>query len=294
MHDMLQNLVDGITFGSLYALFALGIALVFGIMRLINFAHGELIMVGAYAVVLLDQQSLPVQLAGATIVAIGVALAAERLAFRPVRSAPPATLLITSFALSYLLQSLATLILGANPRSTDFAGALTKSVEIFGLSVTKLDLVTIAVTLALLVALSLFMKKTLTGMQMRAAAEDFRMARVLGVRADRVIALAFALSGLLAAVASMLVVAQAGVVDPQFGASPVLVGFIATVLGGMGSLRGAVVGGFILGLLTVALQSYLPVELRAYRDAFVYGAVILILLVRPQGLLMNRALEVRV
>jgi branched-subunit amino acid ABC-type transport system permease component len=285
---VIQHVIDAISQGSLYALFALGIALIFGIMRLINFAHGELVMAGAFATVLLPLPGLlriPVALA----LVVALALAMERIAFRPVRAASPATLLITSFALSFLLQNVAALIWGSTPRATDFASALGSTWSIGSIAIQKLDLVIIGVTLGLLAALSIFLRRTTTGTQMRAAAEDFRMARVLGIRADNVIAAAFALSGLLAGVASILLTAQTGTVSPTIGVNVVLFAFIATIVGGMGSLPGAVVGGFSIGALTVALQAALPLEFRPYRDAFVFGAVLAVLVARPQGLIPARS-----
>ena len=139
--------------------------------------------------------------------------------------------------------------------------------------------------MVLLISFGLFLKKTRLGVQMRAAAEDFPMARLLGVRANTVIAAAFALSGLLAGVAAILLVAQTGTLTPTMGVTPVLVAFVATIIGGLGSLGGAVIGGFALGTLTVTLQAELPLALRAYRDAFVFGGVIAILVFRPNGLL---------
>jgi branched-chain amino acid transport system permease protein len=294
MHALVQNIVNAVTFCSLYALFALGIALVFGIMRLVNFAHGSLIMVGAFALVLLSGLWLPFRLVAVVAIVVLLALAMERAAFRPVRDASPATMLITSFAVSYLLQSLVVLFLGTLPRSTNLFGQLTKSLTIAGVSIQWLDIVTIAVIATVFAALTWFLGRTSLGVQLRAAAEDFRMARVLGVRANFVIATAFAISGILAAVASVILVAQGGEVDATIGADPVLVAFIATVLGGMGSLRGAVLGGLLLGIVTVALQAYLPIELRYYRDAFAYGAVIAVLLFRPQGLFTDSTARARI
>lgn len=294
MQLFLQHVIDAISFGSLYALYALGIALIFGIMQLINFAHGELIMVGGYALVLLGHPAWPLLVLATLAVVVVFALAMERAAFRPVRGASPATLLVTSFAVSFLLQNLATLILGGLPRSTNVSTSLSQSFSLGSLSIPKLDVVTVGVTAVLLVLLGLFLGKTRLGVQMRAAAEDFRMARILGVRANTVIAAAFAISGVLAGIASLLLVAQTGQVFPTVGSGPVLVAFIATVLGGMGSLRGAVLGGYVLGAITVALQAYLPLALRSYRDAFAYGAVIAMLLLRPQGLIVARSAVTRV
>ena len=294
MHQLIQNAIDALSFGSLYALFALGIALIFGIMGLINFAHGELIMAGGFALVFLGHPGWPLLVLGTLGITVVFALATERIAFRPVRGADPITLLVTSFAVSYLLQNLAQVIFGSVPKTTNLSTSLAESFSIGGVYIAKLDVVTVVATVVLLTGLGLFLGKTRIGVQMRAAAEDFRMARVLGVNANRVIATAFALSGVLAGVAAILLVAQTGVVTSTIGSAPVLVAFIATVLGGIGSLRGAVLGGFILGIITVALQAYLPLELRYYRDAFAYGAVIVMLLARPQGLIVAKSIVTRV
>jgi branched-subunit amino acid ABC-type transport system permease component len=285
---VVQHTIDAISLGSLYALFALGIALIFGIMRLVNFAHGELVMAGAFAIVLIplpDAARVPVTL----VIVVALALAMERIAFRPLRQASPATLLVASFALSFLLQNLAGLIWGSTPKTTGFASGLGDSFEIGSVSIRKLDVVVVTVTVLLVVGLGVFLRRTMIGTQMRAAAEDFRMARVLGVRADTVIAVAFALSGVLAGAAAILLTAQTGSVSPTIGVNVVLFAFIATAVGGMGSLPGAVAGGFAIGALTVALQATLPLEYRPYRDAFVFAAVLAALVVRPQGLMPARS-----
>jgi branched-chain amino acid transport system permease protein len=294
MQLFVQNLIDALTFGSQYALYALGIALIFGIMGLINFAHGELIMVGAYTIVLIGHPSWPVVIVGTVGIAVIFALAMERVAFRPLRGASPATLLIASFAVSYLLQNLAILIEGSAPKGTSVAPWLSESFEIGSISIRKLDVVTIAVTVVLLVTLGAFLGRTRLGVQMRAAAEDFRMARILGVKANTVIATAFAISGLLAGIGAYLLVAQTGEVSPGMGSNAVLFAFVATVLGGMGSLRGAVLGGYVFGAIFEGLQAYLPTSLASYRDAFAFAAVIAVLLLRPQGLIVARSVVTRV
>jgi branched-chain amino acid transport system permease protein len=294
VHALIQNAIDALSFGSLYALFALGIALIFGIMGLINFAHGELIMIGGFSLVFLGHPGWPLLIVGTIGIVVLFALAIERIAFRPVRGADPITLLVTSFAVSYLLQNLAQVVFGSVPKTINLSTSLAESFSIDGIYIAKLDVVTVVATIVLLTGLGLFLGKTRIGVQMRAAAEDFRMARVLGVNANKVIAMAFALSGVLAGVAAILLVAQTGVVTSTIGSSPVLVAFIATVLGGIGSLRGAVLGGFVLGIITVALQAYLPLEFRYYRDAFAYTAVIAMLLVRPQGLIIAKSVVTRV
>jgi branched-chain amino acid transport system permease protein len=289
-----QHVIDAITLGSSYALYALGIALIFGIMRLINFAHGELIMVGGYALVLVGAAAWPVLIIATVGVSIAFALATERVAFRPLRGASPPTLLIASFAVSYLLQNLAILIEGSAPKGVNVSTWLSESWTVGSITITHLAVVTIVVTIVLLIGLALFLGRTRIGVQMRAAAEDFRMARILGVRGNTVIATAFAISGLLAGTGAYLLVAQTGEVSPDMGLQPVLYAFVATVLGGMGSLLGAVLGGYLFGAVTVTLQATLPGSLASYRDAFAFGAVILILLFRPQGLIVPRSAVTRV
>jgi branched-chain amino acid transport system permease protein len=290
----MQHVVDAFSLGSLDAMLALGIALVFGVMHLVNFAHGELVMVGGFTIFLVAGLPWPLIV---VIVLVAVALAAllmERIAFRPVRGADPTTLLVTSFAVSILLQSVAAIIWGRRAKGVDFASGLSGPVTIFGTRVAIVDLVSIGVAAVLVTGLALFLKRTATGTAMRAAAEDFVMARLLGVSANRVIAAAFAMSGILAAAAALLLVASTGTIQSSMGLQPVLVGFVATVIGGVGSLVGAALGGFLLGVITVVMQVSLPLDARGYRDAAVFTIVILILLVRPSGLVSSAALEERV
>jgi branched-chain amino acid transport system permease protein len=293
MESVIQTAIDAASLGSLYALMALGIALIFGIMRLVNFAHGELIMVGAYVLFVLRDTPLVVALGGTVLAVVVLALVMERVAFRPLRDAEPTTLLIASFAISFLLQNVTILAVGALGKSTSVAPVFAQSFFIGDLRVSKLAVITILVTAALGVALTLFFKKTLFGFQMRAAAEDFRMARMLGVRANTVIAIAFAMSGVLAAAVSILLVAQTGGIDPGMGLYPVVVALVATVVGGLASLPGAALGGFVLGCVTVLLQTALPDNLSPYRDAFAFSLVIVLLVFRPEGL-MGRPLGGRV
>jgi branched-chain amino acid transport system permease protein len=291
---LLQTSVDAISLGALYALITLGMAIVFSIMRLVNFAHGELLMIAGYALIAFGSVPLGLMIIATLVVVVVAALAMERVAFRPVRDSDPATLLITSFAISFLLQNLARLIEGSEPKTITLSGDLLQSWTLGSIHIQKVQALTLVTTIVAVVALSLFVNRTRMGVQMRAAAEDFGMARLLGVRANRVIAVAFALSGLLAAIAGTLLVAQTGAVTPTMGLTPVLVGFVASVLGGIGSLRGAVIAGMLLGIVATLLQAYLPVELRYYRDAFTYGAVLLALILRPEGLVRVRTRQVRV
>jgi branched-chain amino acid transport system permease protein len=304
MMNFIQVLIDAIALGSLYALVALAIGLVFGVMRLINFAQGDYVTIGAYSLVVPTASITPTLMFGALPAAMMVgcvvltvtvlALVTERLAFRPLRNSNPTTLLISSFAVSYFLQSLLTLLHGGRPKAVSIGGSLTQAVEFFGIRIPGVQLLTMAVALTLLIALVLFLKKTSLGVQLRAAAEDFQMARLLGVPANRVIAIAFAISGILGGTISLLFVIQTGTLDIKLGMMPVVYAFFATVIGGMGSLPGAVLGGFVVGIVGVLLQSYLPEDMRAFRDAGVFALVILILLVRPQGLIVTSAAKERV
>ncbi len=291
---LLQVVADAMSLGGLYALTALGIGLIFGVMRLINFAHGDLIAAAGYALLLVAGWPLLAALACALAAAVALALGTERLAFRPLRRADPPTLLIASFATSMFLEKLLIATIGARPKGIDFLPSLAAPVELLGVRLQRLELVTIATSLVMLLAFSAFLRFTRLGLQMRAAAENFRMARLLGVRADRVIAAAFALSGILAGVVTVLFVAQTGVVEPRMGLGLVVIAFVSTVIGGLGSLAGAALGGALVGLSSVLLQAFLPVAMRPFREAFVFAAVIVVLLFRPQGLFAARGLRERV
>ena len=289
-----QYAIDALNVGGLYALMALGIGLIFGIMRLINFAHGEIVMVGAYAMWLVVEMPTPVVVGFSLIVVALVALPIERVAFRPLREASPSTLLIAAFAVSYFLQNMAVMVFGARPKPFAFADILSGNVEIGGLRIAVLQLVTLALTALALAGLTLLLKRTSIGVQLRAASQDFRAARLCAVRANRVIAFAFVLSGLLGWVVSFVYSAQLAQLSPAMGVRPVVIGFVATILGGLGSLVGAVAGGFLVGALTVCLDAMLPVELRVFKEAFLFGLVLVILLARPQGLIAVAALKERV
>lgn len=294
MSELLQNVIDAASLGSLYALVALGIALIFGIMRLINFAHGDLVMVGGYIMLSLAGQPWPILVAGAILIPMIAALMMDRMAFRFLRDSDPSTLLIASFAISVFLQNLISAIYTPTASSVELPSLVTKSFEIGGIRVAALSVMTIAGTVILLSVLAVFMARTSWGIQMRSAAQDFVMSRLVGVRANVVIAMAFGLSGLLAGFVALSFVAQTGTVTPTLGVQLAAVGFVSVVLGGMGSIPAAAGGGFLLGAATVALQSFLPLELRPYRDVFVFAAVIGLLVMRPQGLFLRGDRETRV
>jgi branched-chain amino acid transport system permease protein len=223
-----------------------------------------------------------------------VALICDFLVFRPLRRASPAVLMIASFGLSYIIQNTIILVYTARPKAVGIWPGLAEAISIGNLRVPGLQIVTIIVALGLLVALVLFLKKSPFGVQMRAAAEDFQMARMLGIRANTVIGTAFVISAMLAAIVSLLLLCQVGVVSFHMGTQLMLIAFIATVIGGMGSLVGAVVGGYAIGIVGTLLQVFLPENLRSFRDAFVFAAVIVVLVARPQGLVAPRAARERV
>jgi len=294
MTEILQTAINATSSGGFYALVAIGVALIFSIMRMVNFAHGELIMAGGYLLLVLAGVPLLLAVLIMILAVVLLAVIIERVAIRPVRGANPATLMITSYAISYLMQNLVLLTVGGEPRSVAVSRHLLKPIEIGSLNVRLIDLITIATAILMIGGLSVLSRRSLGGQQMRAAAQDFTMARLCGVRADRIVAVTFGVSGFLAAIAAVLLVAQTGVLNTTMGQTPVLLAFVATVLGGMGSLSGAAVGGFLLGAATILLQTYLPREVADYRDAILFSLVIAVLLVRPNGLIAGRAPVTRV
>lgn len=286
MEFFLQQIVNAISLGGIYALLALGLAVVFSIVSLINFAHGELMTVAGYGLffALAAAVPFPVALVFAVTMAVVAALLTERFAFRPMRKADATGLLLTSFAVSAILRVIFQNGISARPKPIPLPPSLSGSVNLHIASVGIVPLLSIVVAAVSLATLSMFLKRTTLGKAMRAAAEDFQVLRLMGIKANRVIAVAFAVSGALAGVSAILWVAQRGSVDPLMGFVPVLKAFVAAVIGGLGSLTGAVVGGFTLGILEVLFQAFLPDAALPYRDAFVLGIVILMLVWRPDGL----------
>jgi branched-chain amino acid transport system permease protein len=287
LNDILQYLINALSLGGLYALMALGLALVYGILRLVNFAYGELVMVGGYTLLLFGSGALPWILVAALCILMTVvtSLLLERVAFRPVRNADANTMLITSFAVSTLLQNAAILFVSPRHKAVPMPSFFIENLTVGELLISKSNVVSLAVSLAVLGLLTLFLKRTILGSALRAAADDFVMTRLLGVRANQVIAVAFAISGGLAGIVALFWIGRSGSVVYSIGLTPVLIAFVATVIGGMDSLIGAVVGGYLLGFLTIGLQLVLPQRLLDYRQAFTFAIVILVLLFRPQGLI---------
>ncbi len=300
----LQLIFDALAMGGIYAIAALGIALIFGVMRLVNFAHGQFIACAVFALIVPSTDALAVLGLGrlpATVlipviigVGAGLAVAAEALVFRQMRNASPVTLMVGSFALGVALQNLLLVLYGGRPKAVSLWAELGHPVQIASAEVPLLQLIVILAVGLILGGLALLLRHTRIGLEMRAAAQDFEMARMLGVRANRVISGAFALSGGLAAVVALVLVAQTGVADVRMGGQIMLVAFIATVMGGMGSLSGAVAAGLGIGAVSALLQAGLPADARPFRDAFLYGGVILVLLFRPQGLFATAGSKPRV
>ena len=293
MELALQQFLNAVSLGSIYALVALGVAIVFSILRLANFAHGELITVAGYTLYALLAAGLHWLLACAAAIgaAVVAALILERIAYRRLRSAQPLTLLITSFAVSVALQSIMLLVFGARPKGIELPAFVDAGFQIGQLRFQWLDVAIILITGLIVLSLNFFLKKTVIGLAIRSAADDFRTTRLMGIRANAVVVGAFALSGALAGVAALFYFATVPNVVPSSGFEPMLKGFIACVIGGLGSLPAAVLGGFLLAFLEVGCESVLSDSLNPYLDAIVFGIAIIILRWRPGGLFGVRMTE---
>lgn len=292
-----EFIINTLSLGSLYALMALGLVFVYGILKLVNFAYGEYIMVAGYSMFVLGvYTSVPWWgiMVLAVVFAALTSYLTELVAFRPVRNKSANAMLVTSFAVSVLLQNAVLLIVSPRARAVPLPAAFNASVNILGVTTPLRNVATIVTAVVLLAALTLLMKYTVLGIAMRAAADKFTTTRLMGVQANMVISVAFIISGFLAGVVSIFWVGRSASVDPLVGAAPLLIAFIATVMGGMNSLVGAVVGGFVYGLLFNALSIMLPASMVNYRDAFMFVIVILFLLFKPEGLVRGSYTEERV
>ncbi len=281
-----QTIVDAVSLGGIYALMAVGIGLVFGVLRLVNFAYGQLIMAGAFALALGAQWNWPVWasilLCFAVVLALSVLM--DRLVFRPLRTHSPAVMLVATFAVSFLLQSIALLWFGALGKIATSLAPLNRPWVIGGVDIRKISVVSIVVAAACLVLLQLLLERTDVGLHMRAASMDFRTARLLGVRANRVIGGAVIVSGLLAAVVAVMLTVQSPLVTPTFALRDTIVVLAGVVLGGLNRPVPATLGGFTIGFASGFLGGALPTNQSQYLPTFLFAAVILVLLVRPNGL----------
>jgi len=282
----LQVQVDAVGLGAIYALMAVGIGLVFGVMRLVNFAYGQLIMAGAFALAFASDRDWPVAVGIALCfgVVLALSLAMERVVFRPLRTQSAAVMLIATFAVAFLLQSIALLWFGPLGKTATSLVQLNRPVEIGGVEIRKITIVAIvtaAVCLLLLVAL---LNRTALGLHMRAAAIDSQTARLLGVRANLVSSASVLIAGALAAVVAVMLTVQFPTVTPTFALQDTILVLAGVVVGGMTRLLSATLGGFLIGYVSGILGGALPSEQSQYLPSLVFGLVILVLLVRPDGL----------
>jgi branched-chain amino acid transport system permease protein len=285
-----QTLADALALGGVYALMAVGIGLVFGVLRLVNFAYGQLIMAGAYALAFASQWDLPrwlgILFCFGVVLALSVAM--DLLVFRPLRTQSPAVMLVATFAIAFLLQSIALLAFGPLGKIATSLAPLNRPVTISGVDIRKIAIVAIVVAVVCLLLLQLLLTRTTVGLQMRAASMDFGTARLLGVRANRVIGGAVLVSGALAAVVAVMLTVQTPLVTPDFALRDTIVVLAGVVLGGLNRPIPATLGGFSIGFASGLLGGALPTNQSQYLPTFLFAAVILVLLVRPNGLFTRR------
>ncbi|MGH7951230.1 MAG: branched-chain amino acid ABC transporter permease [Limisphaerales bacterium] len=299
MTEFLQQLINGLAFGSILALIALGYTMVYGILRFINFAHGDVFMLGAFAGFYLTPKiaeifPTPSVWSGLIVMAIAMAICAvigiliERFAYRPLRRSPKLTVLITAIGVSLFLEYTGQFVFGAAPKSFPKLIPVYPIANYGGLSVTSNQIIVLGVTLLLLVALRFIVLKTKIGMAMRALSFSPEAASLMGINTDVVISFTFGLGSALAAAAGILFAINYPAIDPLMGILPGLKAFVAAVLGGIGNLPGAALGGVIIGVTETLVAGYIS---STYRDAIAFGILILILLVKPSGLLGKKEIE---
>lgn len=290
MGSVLEQLINGLRSGSIYALIALGYTMVYGIAKMINFAHGDIIMVGAYTLyVLVALLKVPAVVAVVlTIIICSVlGIVIEKVAYKPLRKAPALSVLITAIGVSFFLQSLALLIFKPNPIA--FKSIINvNSIRIGDITISGISLVTFIITFICMIALTYFINKTKTGAAMKAVSEDKAAAELMGINVNRTISITFAIGSGLAAVAGILFVCQYQSIQPTLGALPGIKAFVAAVLGGIGSIPGAMIGGLVLGLIESISKAYISSQLS---DAIVFGVLVVVLLVKPSGLLGKNRIE---
>ena len=290
MDKLIQTLISGLSLGSIYALIALGYTMVYGIAKMLNFAHGDIIMVGAYAVITaVFTMGLPpfiaILISIALCALLGIAI--ELLAYRPLRQAQPLAVLITAIGVSYLLQNLALLIYGSEQKAFPMIVAL-PTVHIGGVYIDGITLATLVVTAVIMVALSLFINKTRMGKAMRAVSEDKEAAELMGISVNRTITVTFAIGSALAGVAAVFYGAAYTYIRPTTGAMPGIKAFTAAVFGGIGSIPGAMLGGILLGVIEQLSKTYIST---LWADAIVFGVLVVVLVVKPTGLLGKKISE---
>jgi branched-chain amino acid transport system permease protein len=288
MDYIFQQLTNALSLGSIYALTAIGYTIVYGILRLINFAHGDILMVGAYtAGILFSTFFLPfwVAIILSMIIAAMLGVTIERAAYRPLRRAAEETTLITSFSMSILLQNLAMMIFTPQPKKFSIPTSLQTIHNVGNVTFTNMRVLIIVLSIILVFALTLFIKKTKIGIAMRASAENMDAATLMGVDINSVVRTAFIIGSALAAVAGLMYSGQYGRVTPLMGFVPGLKAFVAAVIGGIGNIPGAALGGILLGIGEVMFVGLMPPEYSEFRDAFVFIVLIIVLLIKPTGIL---------
>ena len=283
-------LLSGITVGSLYALIAIGYTMVYGILRLINFAHGDIFMMAGFFMVYASA-SMPMAVALPLVLVMTVVLGVliERAAYKPLRSAPRMSVMISAIGVSYLLQNLATYITGGLARPYPEIAILKKTLSVGTLSVKVITIVTPLLTVLLVVALVLFINHTKTGMAMRAVSKDFDTARLMGIKVNNVISVTFVIGSFLAGVGSILYFTNYGQVSPMIGAMPGLKAFVAAVFGGIGSIPGAVLGAYIIGICESMIKANDTIAI--FSNAFTFALLIMVLLFKPNGMFGEKLTE---
>jgi branched-chain amino acid transport system permease protein len=282
-----QTLSDALGLGAIYALMAVGIGLVFGVLRLVNFAYGQLVMAGAYTLAFTSGWPVVASIVACFAVVVALSLAMERAVFRPLRGQSPAVMLVTTFAIAFVLQAVALIVDLRDNTIGEIASSvapLNRSVSVGGVDVRKITIVAIVVAALALALLALLLTRTTIGLHTRAAASDFRTARLLGVRANRVIGFAALLSGLLAATVAVLLTVQTPFVSPDFALRDTIVVLVGVVVGGIDRLWTATLGGFTIGFASGVINGALPTDKTVYLPSAVFALVILVLLLRPAGL----------
>ena len=285
MMIFLDNLINGLSLGSIYAIIALGYTMVYGIAKMLNFAHGDVIMVGAYiAFCGLQYWNLPPVLAilVAMVICTLLGVTIEGLAYRPLRQATSLAVLITAIGMSYLLQNLALMIWGANPKSFPGTFINSGSLRLGQLSISSATLITILANIIIMIVLTLFTSRTKMGKAMRCVSEDRGAAQLMGINVNRTISTTFAIGSALAAIAGVLLCSSYPILQPTTGSMPGIKAFTAAVFGGIGSIPGAMIGGVLLGVIEIFGKAYISTALG---DAIVFAVLIIVLLVKPTGLL---------
>ena len=290
MVKLIQTLLSGLSLGSIYALIALGYTMVYGIAKMLNFAHGDIIMVGAYAVITsVLTLNLPpaVAILVSILVCVVLGVTIEFLAYRPLRQAPPLSVLITAIGVSYLLQNLALLIFGSEQKATPTIFKL-PTIELGGVYIDGITLITLVVTAIIMICLTLFIGKTRMGKAMRAVSEDKGAAELMGISVNRTITITFAIGSALAAVAALFYGMSYIYIRPTTGSMPGIKAFTAAVFGGIGSIPGAMLGGILMGIIEQLSKTYIST---LWSDAIVFGVLVLVLVVKPTGLLGKKISE---